>query len=116
MRILVTVGLQMYRETLALAMHEHHPDAEVMLAPADYLDGEVENFGPHLIVRNDNGEATPEGQEAIACRIEILFSDGMMGARINLDGRAWKIEDMSLDDLFAVVDEMEELISREPAE
>jgi hypothetical protein len=37
-----------------------------------------------------------------------------MGARINLDGRVWKIEDMCVDDLLTVVDEVEELISREP--
>jgi len=113
-RILVTVKPQMYRETLALALHERRPDAEVMLAPSGPLDGEVETFGPHLLVRNDNDGSALEGLEDIACRIEILFSDGM-GARINLYGRAWKMEDMSLGDLLAVVDEVEELISREPA-
>lgn len=114
MRILVTVKPQMYRETLALALHEHRPDAEVMLGHPGSLDGEVKDLGPHLLVRNDNDGATPEALEAVACRIDVLLTDGM-GARIKLDGRAWGIEDMCVDDLLAVVDEVEELISRGPA-
>ena len=113
MRVLVTVKPQMYRETLALALLKHRPDAEVMLAPADSLDGEVADFGPDLLVRSDDDGAGPEYLNAIACRIEILYSDGM-GARINLDGRVREIKDMSMEDLFAVLDEVEEFISREP--
>ena len=111
MRILVTVKPRMYRETLALALHEHRPDAEVMLAPADSLDGEVERFGPHLLVRNDNDGVAPQYLNAIACRIEILFSDGM-GARINMNGRVREMEDISVQELLMVVDEVEEFISR----
>ena len=115
MRILVTVKPQMYRETLALALHEHRPGDEVMLTAAGSLDGEVKSFGPHLLVRNDNDGAAPEALETVACRIDVLLTDGM-GARINLDGRVWKREDMGVADLLAVVDEVEELISRsEPA-
>jgi hypothetical protein len=110
-RILVTVKPQMYRETLALALHEHRPDAEVMLGPSESLDGEVKDFGPHLLVRNDNDGSAPEALETIACRIDVLLTDGM-GAKIKLDGRVRKIEDMCVADLLAVVDEVEELISR----
>lgn len=113
MRILVTVKPRMYREALALALHEHRPDAEVMLAPSESLDGEVKDFRPHLLVRNDNDGAGPEYLNAIAGRIEILFSDGM-GARVNLDGRVRKLDDMCVDDLLAVVDEVAEFISRKP--
>jgi hypothetical protein len=112
LRILVTVKPRMYRETLALALLEHRPDAEVLLAPADSLDGEVADFGPDLLVRSDDDGVAPEHLNAIACRIEILYSDGM-GARINLDGRVREIEDMCVDDLFAILDEVEEFISRE---
>ena len=115
MRILVTVKPQMYRETVALTLHEHRPDAEVMIAPSESLDGEVTRFRPHLLVRNDDDGAGPESLNAIACRIEILYTDGM-GARINLNGRIWEIEDMCVDDLLRVVDEAEGLISEEIAE
>ncbi len=110
MRILVTVKPAMYRETLALALHRYRPDDEVMLVSSDSLDGEVAGFSPHLLVRNDNDEATPEALNSTVCRIEVLYSDGM-GARIILDGRVREIEDMSIDDLLRVIDEVEALIS-----
>ena len=115
MRILVTVKPQMYRETLALTLHEHRPDAEVMIAPSESLDGEVTSFRPHLLMRNDGDGAGPESLNAIACRIDILYSDGM-GARINLNGRIREIEDICVDDLLQIVDEAEGLISTEIAE
>lgn len=33
MRILVTVKPRMYREAIALSIHQHHPDFVVTLAP-----------------------------------------------------------------------------------
>ncbi len=68
----------MYRETLALAIREHRPDAEVMFAFPGSLDG--------------------------------------MGAGINLGGRVWKMDDMSVEDPLAVVDEVAELVSGKPVE
>lgn len=115
MRILITVKPQMYRETLALALHKHRPDDEVMLGPSESLDGEVKDFGPHLLIRNDNDGAAPEDLNTIACRIEILFSDGM-GARINLDGRIWQMEDMTVEDLLTVLHEVEKVIAAQTAE
>ena len=114
MRILVTVKPQMYRETLALALLKHRPDAEVMLAPADSLDGEVREFGPDLLVRNDNDGQPQEYLDIIPCRIEVLFSDGM-DVRVNLDGQVREVKDMSVADLISVLDEVEAFISRESA-
>lgn len=113
MRILVTAKPKMYRETLALVLHRHRPDAEVMLAPPGSVDGEAVDFGPDLLVRNDDDGAAPDYLNAIACRVEILFTNGM-GARINLNGMVRKVEDMGVDDLLAVLDEVEEHISVKP--
>ena len=57
MRILVTAKPKMYREALALALHRHRPDFEVMLVSAESLDGEIGSFRPHLLLRNDNDRA-----------------------------------------------------------
>ncbi len=114
MRVLITVKPQMYRETLALALHSHRPAAEVMLGDSDSLDGEVTEFGPDLLVRNDNDGVAPEYLNAIACRIEVLFTDGM-DVRVNMGGQVREIKDMSVDGLLAVFDEVEEFISRGPA-
>lgn len=115
MRVLVTVKPEMYRETLALALRERRPEAEVMLAAPGALGGKIEAFGPHLLVRDDNDGATPEVLETIACRIDVLMTDGM-GARIKLDGRVRRVEDMAVEDLLAVADEVEDLVSRESAD
>lgn len=109
MRILVTVKPQMYREALALALHEHRPDDEVLLAPPELLDGQAKDFGPHVLLRNDTDGAVPEGLENVVCRIEVLFSDGL-NAKIRLGGRFWKIEDISIDDLLGILDEVEGII------
>ena len=110
MRILVTVKPRMYRETLALALHKRRPDAEVMLVPPDSLDGQVTEFAPDMLVRNDNDGLPPEYLNTIPCRVEILFTDSL-GARINLSGQIRQINDMSVDDLIAIVDEVELLVS-----
>jgi hypothetical protein len=108
-RILITAKPRMYREAIALALHRHRPDAEVMLVPAESLDGEIGNFRPHLILRNDNDGVPPEALKGVVCRIEILFSDGM-DARIVMDGQVVSKEDLSLEELFAVVHDVEKLI------
>ncbi|MGB3634554.1 MAG: hypothetical protein WA982_10985 [Rubrobacteraceae bacterium] len=112
MRILVTVQPQMYRETLALALQRYRPDAEVLLHPLESPDGELERFGPHLLVRNDNTDGTNllalVGEELL-CWVEILYSDGM-DAMIHLDGEVRQIKNISMSDLLTLVDEVENLI------
>ena len=106
MRILVNAKPKMYGEAISLALHKYRPEAEVMLVSAESLDGEIESFKPHLILHNDKDGITPEALESVVCRIEILFSDGM-DARVVVDGQVTRIDDMSLDELFGVVDEVE---------
>ena len=55
MRILVANTPLMYRETLAMAVHRHDPDYEVMMADPASMDGEAERFRPHTLVRDDDG-------------------------------------------------------------
>jgi hypothetical protein len=110
-RVLVTVEPRMYREALALAVQRHRPGAEVMLVPANVLDGQVEDFEPHVLVRNDSDEAVPgELLGNVVCTMEVLFTDGM-AARVSVDGRSYTIEDVSMEDMLALVDEAEGLLS-----
>jgi hypothetical protein len=60
-RVLVTVEPRMYREAIALAVHRNRPEAEVMLVPEEVLDGQVKDFAPHVLVRNDSDGVVPEG-------------------------------------------------------
>ena len=52
----------MYRESLALAIHRHNPDFEVMIADPATMDGGAERFGPHALIRDDGIEVgSPDG-------------------------------------------------------
>lgn len=109
MRILVNAKPKMYGEAIALALHKYRPEAKVMLISAESLDGEIGSFRPHLILHNDKDRIAPEELESVVCRIEIMFSDGM-DARIVMNGQVMSKEDMSLEEMFSVVDEVEKLV------
>lgn len=110
MRVLITVQPLMYREALALAIHNQRPDIEVLVGPEDSLDGEVERFAPpHLLVRNDTDGADMERMTGALCWIEVLYSDGL-NARVSLDGEVWEIEDICTDDLISLIKQTERLI------
>lgn len=111
-RVLVTVEPRMYREALALAVHRHRPDAEVMLVPENVMDGQVSGFAPHVLVRNDGGVAFPEELlEGVVCRVEVLYTDSMATRVSTAGGRSYTIEDACVDDLIALVDEAEAIAS-----
>ena len=110
-RVLVTVEPRMYREAIALAVQRARPDSEVMLVPEEVLDGQVEDFAPHVLVRNDSDRTIPEGLlSSVVCRMEVLYTDGM-AARISVGDSSHTIEDATMEDLLALVDEAEDLIS-----
>lgn len=107
-RILVTLQPQMYREALAVALRQHRPDDEVMLAAPGALDG-LEDFEPDLLVHNDNDGLSPEVLDGVA-RVEVLYSDSM-DTKIVVENRVQEMADMSVEELLRVVDEVEGLIS-----
>jgi hypothetical protein len=110
-RVLVTVEPRMYREAIALAVQRARPNSEVMLVPEEVLDGQVEDFAPHVLVRNDSDGVVPERLlESVVCRMEVLYTDGMV-ARVSVGGRSYTIEDASIEDLLSLVDEAEDLVS-----
>jgi hypothetical protein len=110
-RVLVTVEPRMYREAIALAVQRARPNSEVMLVAEEVLDGQLDGFAPHVLVRNDSDRAVPEGLLGnVVCRIEVFFTDGM-AARISVAERSYRIEDASLEDLLSLVDEAETLAS-----
>lgn len=111
-RVLVTVEPRMYREAIALAIRQGRPEAEVMLVPTEVLDGQVERFGPHMLVRNDFDREIPEWLlRSVVVRVEMLITDSM-GVRITLRGEeSYKIEDATTEVLLGLVDEAEGLAS-----
>ena len=112
MRILVAVKPRMYREVIALSLHQCRPDDEVLICPSQALHQEIGRFRPHLVVLDDIGGAAPDGLSGVLYQVEILLG-ASMDARISVDGRAWKINDICTKDLLAMVDEAEKLIPKE---
>ena len=110
-RVLVTVEPRMYREAIALAVHRNRPEAEVMLVPDEILDGQVEDFAPHVLVRNDSDGVAPEElRGSVVCCMEVLYTDGM-AAQVSVGASSSTIEDASIDDLLALVDKAEGMAS-----
>lgn len=112
MRILVVVKPRVYREVLALSLHHHRPDDEVLISPPETLDRETGRFRPHLVFCSEG--AAPGVLPGILCRVEIMFSDGL-DARISVDGRDKEAKDVGTQDLFALVDLTEKMIPKEGA-
>jgi hypothetical protein len=108
-RVLIKVEPRMYRE--ALAVQNHRPDAEVLLVPESVMDGQVSGFAPHVLVRNDGDGAVPEELlESEVCHVEVLYTDSM-ATRVSVGDRPFTIEYACMDDLLALVDEAEVLVS-----
>ena len=103
MRILVANTPLMYRESLALAVHRHNPDFEVMIADPASMDGEAERFGPHTLIRDDDGieVASPDG---VVCWVGIIIDDHLK-ARISIDGKVSEIHEVNLYEVLAALDE-----------
>jgi len=108
-RVLVTVEPRMYREVIALAVQKNRPEAEVVLVPESTMDGQVDSFAPHVLVRNYGDEVIPERVlGSVVCRVEVLYTDSM-AVRVSVGGRTFTIEDASIGDLLSLVDEAEAL-------
>lgn len=113
MRILVANTPLMYRETLALAILQHNPDFEVMIADPAVMDGEAERFAPNVLVRDDDGiqVSSPDG---VVCWVGIII-DNHLKARISVNGQVSEIHDVSIDELLATLDETAMLLSEDGA-
>ncbi|MDQ3602294.1 MAG: hypothetical protein M3385_00285 [Actinomycetota bacterium] len=109
MRILIANTPLMYRESLALAIHRHNPDFEVMIADPATMDGEAERFGPHTLIRDDDGieVASPED---VVCWVGIMIDDHLK-ARISVDGKVSEIHEVSMDEVLAALEEAAKFVS-----
>lgn len=108
-RILVTISPRLYREVLALSIHRHRPDFEVLLVPPWPLDGSAERFRPHVLVQDAEEAGLPPAlAEGVVCRVRIHLA-ASMDATIELDGAKSELRDASLEELFVALEEAERL-------
>ena len=104
MRVLITVSPRMYREVIALFLHQHRPHFEVRIAPPETAEEEVKGFGPHLLVHNDTDGLDERVLQGVLCWVEVCYSDSM-DAKISVDGRLEEVKDNSTDGFLRAADE-----------
>jgi hypothetical protein len=109
-RILVAIEPYMYRQVLAFHFRQERPRADVVLASPQTFHDEERRTRPHLIFAN---EVPFEFKEKGVFWVEVSNDDGLV-ATISADGYSTTIDDVSLQDLLAVVDKtQEELIAHD---
>jgi hypothetical protein len=81
----------------------------VMIADPASMDGEAERFGPHTLIRDDDGidEASPDG---VVCWVGIIIDDHLK-ARISIDGQVSEVHEVSLYELLDALDEAAKFVS-----
>jgi hypothetical protein len=110
-RILVTVSPLMYREAIALSIHDRRPDSEVLLAPPWPMDGRTGRFGPHVLVHDAEEAGLPPALAGgVACRVRVRVA-GRVDATVEASGAAYEVRNADLGDLFGALDEAEGLLA-----
>ena len=110
MRILLAIAPTMYRQTLAHILRINRPNDEVRLAEPQALDREASSFRPHLIVCNED---TAELREvSVPSWVVIRYHDSLSASVFYEEQGTRLIQDISLEDLLAVVEETQRLVLR----
>ncbi|MCA1715989.1 MAG: hypothetical protein LC781_03715 [Actinobacteria bacterium] len=108
MRVLIAISPTMYWETLELALLRYRSHLDVRIADPDALDREVASFEPQVVVCHN---VTPMVRESVPSWVEVPYHDSS-DVTIHVQGKGESsVEDISIGDLFAVVDQTEELLS-----
>jgi hypothetical protein len=102
----------MYREILALSLHQHRPDFEVRIAPPETAEEQLRSFRPHVLVRSDTDGLGAEALAEVPFQVEVIYADSM-DAKVILDGREEEVKDASTEDLLRVADEARRWLSAE---
>jgi len=105
--VLVAIAPRSYRESVALYIHRHRPQAEVSIVSPEGLDAEVGRSSPHLVVCNEASEAV---LEVAITWVRILFEDSL-GAEVSIDGRIQRVEDVAMNDILEGFDRTEALLT-----
>jgi hypothetical protein len=106
-RVLIAIAPTMYWETLELALLRYRPHLEVKITNPDVLDEEVINFEPHVVVSH---HATPTIRWNVPSWVVVPYHSSDATIHVRGQGES-RVEDISVGDLFAVIDQTEELLS-----
>jgi hypothetical protein len=108
MRILVVYedSYRSYGQTMVGAIRGLRPNMEAELIQVRELEAEVRRFDPHLVICNRPNTIDPGGRVAWA----RLSDDPDEPSEFCLGGRRWGLENPALEDVLAIIDEIEGLL------
>ncbi len=106
-RVLVAVEPRMYREVFLATLRRRHPHIEAVLADPASLDRMAERFEPDVVVCS---KTTSLVRETVVSWVQVTAKDGL-GAEVSVGGRHSTIGDLGIEDLLALVDETEGLLT-----
>ena len=104
----------MYREAIALSIHQGRPGLDVRAAPPEQAEAELAGFRPHLLVHNDTAPIPETALDGVPCRVEVLYSDSMNARTHHVGGREEEARDMGVGGLLEAVDEAARLLEGDP--
>ena len=107
MRILVAFedDYRVYREVIAAGISILRPHVEVETASLEALGERIEHFNPELVICGGH-EATPSGGTAAWVEIPL---DPLQPAKLWVGERYSERSNTTVEELVAVIDEVEEL-------
>jgi hypothetical protein len=104
-RVVVANEPRAYRETLADALRNLCPRAEVMIIEPAALHQHVQRFSPHLVLGSD---LDPDMLTGLLSWVD-LYPHGEPYAVINIGGERTTVDNLDLAGLLRIVDQTERL-------
>ena len=108
MRVLVVYedSYRSYGQTMLGALRGHRPQLEAEIVQVRELEAEVRRFDPHLVICNRPNSIDPGGRAAWV----RLSDEPDEPSESCLAGRRWGPENPELEEVLAIIDEMEGML------
>ena len=108
MRLLIAYedSHNLYSEAMERAIGVSRPHLEIEVARTSELETEMERFDPHMVLCEQPNPAHPGGRGAW---VKHSYEPSEP-SEVCLGGRRWELENPTLEELIAIIDETEELV------
>ena len=108
MRLLIAYedSHNLYSDAMERAIRESRPHLEIKVARTSELEAQIERFDPHMVLCERLNPAQPGGRGAW---VKHSYEPSEP-SEVCLDGRRWELDNPTINELLAVIDETEELV------
>jgi hypothetical protein len=108
MRLLIAheASHTLYSEAMELAIRNSRPHLEIKIARASELEAEFELFAPHMVLSERRNLVQPGGAGAW---VKNSY-DPSVPSEVCLDGRRWELDNPTINEVLAIIDETEGLV------